>query len=80
MHKSVQVRVLYSQGCPNAAPVFDLVGRMANEIGTQVSIERVLVSSQEQAVELRLLGSPTVQIDGEDIDPSARGSMAFGIG
>lgn len=43
-------------------------------------MERVEVSSQEQAVELLCIGSPTIQINGMDIEPAARGSMNFGLG
>lgn len=52
---------------------------MANDIDIPVVIDRVLVSSQEKAVKLRCLGSPTIQINGLDIDPFARGSLVFGL-
>jgi hypothetical protein len=80
MNKTVHVRVLYSQGCPNASPVVDLIERVGKEIGHRVAIETVLVTSQEKAVEFRFLGSPTVQIKGLDIEPAARESTAFGFG
>ncbi|HYA89125.1 MAG TPA: hypothetical protein VEI57_18965 [Nitrospirota bacterium] len=80
MNKSVHIRVLYSEGCPNASPVIDLIEKVGKEIGVPIDVEPVLVTSPEMAVELRCLGSPTVQINGVDIDPEARGSMAFGLG
>jgi hypothetical protein len=39
----------------------------------------VIVGSEEQARKMRFLGSPTVQIEGFDIEPSARDSIAFGL-
>jgi hypothetical protein len=80
MHKAVQVRVLYTQGCPNLTPAIDLIERVAADIGSGVTVQQVLVSSQEEAVRLRCLGSPTIQIDGVDIEPAAGESMAFGLG
>lgn len=80
MNKSIQVRVLYSQGCPNASAVTDLIGKIAREIGASVDVEQVLVTTPAQAVELRCLGSPTIQVNTVDIEPEARGSMAFGLG
>jgi hypothetical protein len=80
MEKSIPVHVLYTQGCPNLTPTIELIGRVASDIGTKLSIEQVLVTSQEEAFRLRCLGSPTVQIDGIDIDPAAGESMAFGLG
>jgi len=77
MDARVQVRVLYSDGCPNAPHAIDLIERVGREIGVQIAIEQVLVESQDQAVALRCLGSPTVQVNGVDITPSARGKTNF---
>jgi hypothetical protein len=44
-----------------------------------IVVEQVLVTTQDQANELRFLGSPTVQVNGQDIDPAARPSTAFGF-
>jgi hypothetical protein len=80
MNKKIQVRVLHTDGCPNASPVIDLFERVANDIGIPVVVDLVLVTSQEQAVKLRFFGSPSIQINGLDIDPFSRGSVAFGLG
>lgn len=80
MNKSITVRVLYSQGCPNALPVLDLIERVGKDIDIPVVVESIMVTSPEKAAELRCLGSPTVQINGVDIDPEARESRLFGLG
>lgn len=80
MNKSILIRVLYSQGCPNASPVIDLIEKVGKEIGAFIDLEPVLVTSPEKAVEFRCIGSPTVQVNGVDIDPEVHGSMAFGLG
>ncbi len=80
MNKTIKIRVLYNDGCPNASKVVNLIEKVKNEVGVPVFIESVVVSSQEQAVKLRCLGSPTIQINGLDIDRSARDSVAFGLG
>jgi hypothetical protein len=53
---------------------------MAHEPNQLAGAHPVAVSSQEQATEHRCLGSPTVQINGLDIEPAARVSMNFGLG
>ena len=77
MDETVQVRVLYSEGCPNAPRTVELIQRVGKEVGVRVTIEQVLVESQDQAAELRCLGSPTVQVNGIDIAPSARRKTNF---
>lgn len=77
--KDVRVRILYSEGCANTSPTVDVVKNVAQDLNIPVNIEMVMVGAQEQARELRFLGSPTVQIEGFDIEPSARASVAFGL-
>jgi hypothetical protein len=76
---AVQIRILGSEGCANTPPTVELVKCVVEDLGILVNIETVMVGTQEQAQELRFLGSPTVQIDGIDIEPSARDSVAFGL-
>jgi hypothetical protein len=80
MDKRAHVRILYSKKCPNAAPTADLVEKIGNEIGVPLEIEKILVTSREEAAELRCLGSPTVQVNGLDIDPGARNDTRFLMG
>jgi hypothetical protein len=80
MNKTIPVHILYTQGCPNLTPTIDLIERVASDIGTNLTIEQVLVTSQEEAVRHRCLGSPTIQINGVDIESGAGESMAFGLG
>jgi len=75
--KNVQIRILCSEGCANTAPTVELVKNVAQDLNIPVNIEMVMVGTQEQARELRFLGSPTVQIDGLDIEPSARDSVGL---
>jgi hypothetical protein len=80
MNKTIQVRVLFTEGCPNVSPTIDLIEKVGKNLGLAVVMDKVLVTSHQQAVELRCLGSPTVQINSIDIDPEARESIAFGLG
>jgi hypothetical protein len=48
-------------------------------MGIPIQLDQVLVTTQDQADELRFLGSPTVQINGQEVDPAARTATAFGF-
>lgn len=76
---NIHVRILCSEGCPSTSPTAELVKNVAQDLNIPVNIETIMVGTQEQVRELRFLGSPTVQIDGLDIEPSARDSLAFGL-
>jgi hypothetical protein len=76
---TVQIKVLYSEGCASTPPTVNLVKKIAQDLNIPVNIEMAMVSTEKQARELRFLGSPTVQIEGLDIDLSARDSLAYGL-
>ncbi len=73
----MEVRVVYFEGCPNHEPVVALIREVAAEVGTPVEMKEVKVETDEDAQRERLLGSPTVQVGGLDIDPAARERTDF---
>lgn len=73
------VEILYFEGCPNHEPAVELVERIDGELGTGAEVRLVEVPDEEAATEQRFLGSPTVRIDGVDVDPSAALRSDFGL-
>ena len=66
---SVQIEILAREDCPNRGMAITVVERVVDETGVPVQIEIVDVTSDEEAAEYRVLGSPTVLVDGRDVDP-----------
>ena len=62
------IRVLYFDGCPSYEPAVATVREVVNEQNLEAEIELVRVASKEQAVAHCFFGSPTVQINGVDIE------------
>ena len=65
------VEVLYFDGCPNHAPAQALVERVSAEVGLSVELKLVDVADPDTAVRERFLGSPSIRVDGRDIEPGA---------
>lgn len=76
---TLQVQVLYSKGCEHAPPTIDLLNEVASEIGVELELEKILVSDGSQAKELNYFGSPTVRVNGRDVEPNARGISDTGF-
>jgi hypothetical protein len=74
-----EVKVLFSEGCDNTPPTIGLIKQIALESGVEIDLKTVSVETQDQAQQWKFLGSPTVQINGLDIEPSARSATAFGF-
>ena len=75
----IHVTVLSSAGCGSTDSVVQRVSEVATRLGFALQIERILVETPEAASRLRLLGSPTIQVNGKDLEPSARGRTDFGF-
>jgi len=75
----LKIDVLYSEGCPATADTIRRLHDCAAESGVRIDLRTQRIESQDDADRTRFLGSPTVQIEGVDIDPSVRGSYVFGF-
>jgi phosphoglycerate dehydrogenase-like enzyme len=73
----MKVQVLYFSGCPNHERTARLAREVAQALGLSVAVEEVEVADAEDATRLRFLGSPSVHVNGVDIEPSARSSTAY---
>jgi hypothetical protein len=66
-----RVEILYFDGCPNHEPTRALVEGVAAELHVESEIDLVRVRDPDAASELRFLGSPTVRVNGRDVEPGA---------
>ncbi|MGH3033309.1 MAG: DF family (seleno)protein [Gaiellaceae bacterium] len=73
------VEILYFDGCPHHEQTTSRVERVAAELGLRPEIRLVKVADAEAAARQRFLGSPTVRVKGEDVEPGAekRGDYAL---
>jgi hypothetical protein len=75
----MQVKVVSLETCSGTPPTIALIKETADEMGIGVNFKHVVIKTPEEAKEYRHIGSPTVQINGLDIDPEARDIEQFGI-
>src|SRR5262249_32687448 len=75
----MKVEVLYLAGCPNRGPTVELAKQVIADLGVDASVEEVEVQGADEAERLRFLGSPTVVVNGRDIEPGARRRTDFGF-
>ncbi len=65
------VEILYFEDCPNYAHTPARVERIGAELGIEPDIRLVDVPDPETAQRMCFLGSPTVRVDGVDVEPHA---------
>jgi hypothetical protein len=66
-----RVDVLYFDGCTRYEHAHRLVQRVAAELELEPEIRLVEIPDAEAALQLRFLGSPTIRVDGRDVEPGA---------
>jgi hypothetical protein len=63
------IEVLYVQDCPNYPGALALVERVRAELGIDAELRTSLIVDQAAADQARFPGSPTVRVDGQDVEP-----------
>ena len=73
------VEILYFAGCPHYEPTLNLAREVLCELGLEAEIRQIAVETPSDAELQRFVGSPSVRINGKDIEPAAEGSSDFGL-
>lgn len=75
----MRVEVLYFEGCPSHEALMPRLRRLMQQAGVDAPVELKHVASLEDAECERFLGSPTLRIDGRDVDRGAAQRDDFGL-
>ena len=75
----MRVEVLYFSGCPNHVPAVNRVREVLAQEETPAKMIEVEVNDAATAQQVGFLGSPSIRVDGQDVEPTVRGTSAFGI-
>ena len=78
--REIAVEVLCVDGCPHCEPLLRAVGTLLSEAGLRARVEVRSVRSSAEARALRFLGSPTLRVDGRDVEAAAELRTDYGIG
>jgi hypothetical protein len=65
----MKVEFIFWEGCPSHDVALERLRQVMAEDGIDSPIEVAEVETEEQAEATHFVGSPTIRIDGQDIDP-----------
>lgn len=71
------IDLIYFEGCPGHARLLPLLTQRAKASGALLTLRAI--ETPEQAVTERFLGSPTIRVDGMDVEPEANSRADFGM-
>jgi hypothetical protein len=75
----MKVEILYFSGCPNHALAVKSVREVLRQEAAPPDIGEVEVKDAATAQQVGFLGSPTIRVDGQDVETGVRSASAFGM-
>jgi len=73
----MRVELLYADGDPAAMPARQNLVEVLTEDAFETPIQMIAIGTEEDAALLGMRGSPTIRIDGADIDPDWDGPIGL---
>jgi hypothetical protein len=75
----MKIELLYFDGCPNRETLLPRLRKLLEQANVSNAVELVQVPDDAAARRERFLGSPTLRVDGRDVEPAAEERTDFGL-
>ena len=75
----MKIEVLYVANCPNHAVALERLREVLSAESFQKHVNEVLVRDAEMAQSLKFPGSPTIRINGFDVEQQGEKTTSFGL-
>ena len=73
------VELLYFDGCPHYEALLQRLRELLHGVGAGDLLQLRRIPDEPEARRERFLGSPTVRVDGHDVEPGASERSGFGL-
>jgi copper chaperone CopZ len=75
----MKIEVLYFEGCPNHQPAVERIQEVLKEESIPAEVLQIDVQNAAVAREIGFLGSPSIRVNGLDVEPAARSARDYGM-
>ena len=79
MTSETRIEFLYWEDCPSHPQARRLLQEVLSEMGVEAAVEEIEVLTDEDAERLAFPGSPTIRVNGVDIDPAGAAQMGTAL-
>ncbi|MGD9146843.1 MAG: DUF2703 domain-containing protein [Anaerolineae bacterium] len=79
MKSNPRIEFLFWEDCPSHPQAWKLLEEVVDEVGVESEIEKIEVLTDEEAERLQFPGSPTIRVDGMDVDPDGAAQMGTAL-
>lgn len=77
--QALHIEILTFDGCPNAALAHERVVSALEAEGIVAKVDQINVPTPEVAQDRRFLGSPSVRVNGKDVEEHAEHRRTYGL-
>ena len=74
------IEVLYVRDCPHYPATLAMVERVRAELGIDAALRTTVIIDLAAADQARFAGSPTVRVDGHDVEPGSEPATEYVLG
>ena len=75
----MKIEILYLDGCPNYAPALERLRAVLLREGLPAEISEIAVKDESESKALKFIGSPSIRVNGLDIEPESRNVEGTGF-
>jgi len=75
----MKIEFLFWADCPSHTQARSLLREVMAEMDLDVPVQEIKILSEEEAEQLAFPGSPTIRVDGEDVDPTSAAQMEVSL-
>jgi hypothetical protein len=79
MKSNPRIEFLFWEDCPSHPQAWKLLEEVVDEVGVESEIEKIEVLTDEEAERLQFPGSPTIRVDGMDVDLDGAAQMGTAL-
>ena len=80
MADNITIEALFAPGCESRDATLLMIDKVTDSQGTTVALKETTISSIQEATQARFLGSPSVRVDGRDVEIESEGKTDYGFG
>ena len=76
---TITIDIFAKKACKATEPTIELVRDIIDQMDVPSELNIMLLKSHSRAIEFKVIGSPTIRVNGVDIDPSADQIRKYGL-
>jgi len=76
----MEILILYNPNCPSKKILPTLVKQALEELNITCEFSEKIIENLEEAQQFRFYGSPSIKVNGKDLEPGADESKNLGLG